>query len=196
MAAAKRFFMGEGGALRGGNASNLLPEEHQLLLQRRRFRRVSAINPFRANEIAGLCRSVLKSPPMKISVFLAATIAAACCLYATAITARAQDPLVVNSSTIKLKFENERVRVMEATLPPGVKEQKHSHPAYVIYVLEGGRYRNYAADGKTTEGEFKTGDVIYRDPITHYAENIGDKAMHLLLVELKDARAGGASPTP
>jgi quercetin dioxygenase-like cupin family protein len=131
---------------------------------------------------------------MKKSVFLAATVAAASYLCAPATTSRAQDPLVVNSSTIKLKFENERVRVMEATLPPGVKEQKHSHPAYVIYVLEGGRYRNYAADGKITEGEFKTGDVIYRDPLTHYAENIGDKPMHLLLVELKDAHGGGTSP--
>jgi len=27
--------------------------------------------------------------------------------------------------------------------------------------------------------------VIYRDPITHAAENIGDKPMHLILVELK-----------
>ena len=70
-------------------------------------------------------------------------------------------------------------------MPPGVKEQVHSHPAYVIYVLEGGRYRNYAADGKTTEGELKTGDVLYRDPLTHAAENIGSTTMHMILVELK-----------
>ncbi|MFL6528512.1 MAG: cupin domain-containing protein [Chthoniobacterales bacterium] len=127
-------------------------------------------------------------------LLLGSGLIAACYLSATATTAHAQDPLVVNSSTIKLKFENERVRVMEATLPPGAKEQMHSHPAYVIYVLEGGRYRNHAADGKTSEGEFKTGDVIYRDPLTHFAENIGDKPMHLLLVELKDPRAGDASP--
>jgi quercetin dioxygenase-like cupin family protein len=99
--------------------------------------------------------------------------------------AHAQDPAVVNSKTIKVKFENDRVRVLEATLPPGVKEQVHSHPAYVIYVLEGGRYRNYASDGKTTEGELKTGDVLYRDPLTHAAENIGDKPLHMILVELK-----------
>jgi quercetin dioxygenase-like cupin family protein len=99
--------------------------------------------------------------------------------------ANAQDPAVVNANTIKVKFENDRVRVLEATLPPGVKEQVHSHPAYVIYVLEGGRYRNYASDGKTTEGELKTGDVLYRDPLTHAAENIGDKTMHMILVELK-----------
>jgi oxalate decarboxylase/phosphoglucose isomerase-like protein (cupin superfamily) len=30
--------------------------------------------------------------------------------------------------------------------------------------------------------------------LTHYAENIGDKPMHLLLVELKDATGGGTSP--
>ena len=100
----------------------------------------------------------------------------------------AQDPAVVNSKTIRIKFENERVRVLEATLPPGVKEQVHSHPAYVIYVVEGGKYRNYAADGKITEGTFNTGDVIYRDPLTHAAENIGDKPMHLILVELKQSR--------
>src|SRR5437764_15367428 len=102
--------------------------------------------------------------------------------------AYAQDPAVVNSKTIQVKFENDRVRVLEATLPPGVKEQVHSHPAYVIYVLEGGRYRNYASDGKTTEGELKTGDVLYRDPLTHAAENIGETPLHLMLVELKSGK--------
>ncbi len=104
-------------------------------------------------------------------------------------SAYAQDPAVVNSKTIHVKFENDRVRVLEANLPPGVKEAVHSHPAYVIYVVEGGRYRNYASDGKVTEGEFKTGDVIFREPVTHSAENIGDKPMHFILVELKGAAA-------
>ncbi len=97
----------------------------------------------------------------------------------------AQDPAVVNAKTIKVKFENDRVRVMEASLPPGVKEAVHSHPAYVIYVLEGGKYRNYASDGKTTEGELKTGEVLFREPLTHAAENIGTTTMHMILVELK-----------
>src|SRR5437762_1570403 len=106
----------------------------------------------------------------------------------------AQDPAVVNSKTIKVRFENDRVRVLEATLPPGVKEQVHSHPAYVIYVLEGGRSRNYASDGKVTESEMKTGDVLYRDPLTHAAENIGDKPLHLILVELKGDASKSARP--
>jgi quercetin dioxygenase-like cupin family protein len=97
----------------------------------------------------------------------------------------AQDPAAVNSKTIRVKFENEKVRVLEAELPPGTKEQVHSHPAYVIYVLAGGKVRNYAADGKTTEVELKTGEVLYREPLTHAAENIGSTTMHLILVELK-----------
>ena len=98
---------------------------------------------------------------------------------------RTQDPLIVNSKTIALKLENPRVRVLEATLKPGDKEQTHSHPAYIIYVIEGGKFRNHATDGTVTDGEFKTGDVIYRDAVTHWAENSGDTTIRLVLVELK-----------
>src|SRR4051794_31980268 len=110
--------------------------------------------------------------------------------------AHAQDPAVVNAKTIKVKFENDRVRVMEATLPPGMKEAVHSHPAYVIYVLEGGKYRNYASDGKTSEGELKTGEVLFREPLTHAAENIGSTPMHLILVELKGTPINGMLSRP
>ena len=99
---------------------------------------------------------------------------------------REQDPLKVNFDTIALKLENSRVRVLEATLKPGDKEKTHSHPAYIVYVIAGGKFRNHAVDGTVTEAEFKTGDVIYRDPLTHWAENIGDTTIRLVLVELKN----------
>ena len=99
---------------------------------------------------------------------------------------RTQDPLVVNADTIKLRLENARVRVLEATLKPGDKEKTHSHPAYVIYVIEGGRVRTHGVDGSATEADFKTGDVIYREPVTHWAENIGKTTIRLELVELKN----------
>jgi len=100
----------------------------------------------------------------------------------------AQDPAVVQASTVKVKFENEKVRVLEAELPAGVKEKVHSHPAYVIYVMTGGKVRNYASDGKITETELKAGDVLYREPLTHAAENIGTTTLHMILVELKEAK--------
>src|SRR3954453_16740032 len=96
-----------------------------------------------------------------------------------------QDPLVVNSKTINLKLENSRVRVLEATLKPGDKEKTHSHPPYVIYVIEGGKVRTHGVDGSVTEADFETGDVIYREAVTHWAENVGTTTIRLELVELK-----------
>ena len=97
-----------------------------------------------------------------------------------------QDAAKVNADTITLKLENSRIRVLEATLKPGDKEKTHSHPAYVVYVIEGGKVRNHAADGTVSEAEFKAGDVVYREPLTHWAENIGTTTLRLVLVELKN----------
>ena len=132
--------------------------------------------------------------PIQSLITVAITVALSVGIWAA--PADAQDPAVVNSKTIRVRFENDRVRVLEAILPPRAREQVHSHPAYVIYVLAGGRYRNYAADGKVTEGTFQTGDVIYRDPLTHAAENIGDKPMHFILVELKSVIGSSTSARP
>jgi quercetin dioxygenase-like cupin family protein len=104
---------------------------------------------------------------------------------AGAAVALAQDPAVVNAKTIRVRQENSRVRVLEARLEPGAKENMHSHPAYVIYVIAGGRVRNHGADGKTSETDLETGAVLYRDPLTHWAENIGKTTIHMILVELK-----------
>ncbi|HVR07219.1 MAG TPA: cytoplasmic protein, partial [Thermoanaerobaculia bacterium] len=60
------------------------------------------------------------------------------------------------------------------------------HPAAVIYVVSGGKMRNHLADGKTSEAEVKAGDVIYRDALTHWSENIGTTPVHVVLVELKN----------
>ena len=97
-----------------------------------------------------------------------------------------QDPAVVNAKTVVVKLDNPRVRVFEATLKPGEKEQVHSHPSSVVYVIEGGKLRNHASDGALAEAEFKPGDVLYRDPLTHWAENIGNTTIRLIVVELKN----------
>jgi quercetin dioxygenase-like cupin family protein len=100
--------------------------------------------------------------------------------------APAQDPAQVNAKLVHVKLDNSHVRVLDSVLQPGDKEQMHSHPAYVTYVVAGGKIRNHLADGKTTEVELKTGDVIYREALTHWAENIGTTPVHVVLVELKN----------
>jgi beta-alanine degradation protein BauB len=96
-----------------------------------------------------------------------------------------QDPAVVNSQFITVKLDNDKVRVFEAVLRPGDKEQMHSHPASVMYIISGGTGLNHTPDGKTNEMLLKTGDVIYREPTTHWAENTGTTTIRLVLVELK-----------
>ena len=118
----------------------------------------------------------------------AAIAAGAALMLAGPRVSRAQDPAVVNARTIHVKLDNDRVRVFEAVLEPGDREQMHSHPASVIYVIAGGKIRNHAVDGKTSEAVLHDGDVIYRDPLTHWAENIGTTTVRLILLELKNPR--------
>ena len=102
---------------------------------------------------------------------------------------RGQDAAVVNSRTVHVTLDNDRVRVFEAVLHPGDREQPHSHPASLVYVIEGGKVRNHAADGAVTEAELHPGDTSYREPITtHWAENVGTTTIRLVVVELKTPR--------
>jgi quercetin dioxygenase-like cupin family protein len=123
---------------------------------------------------------------MRLEVLLAAIVAGGLLAVAGARVAPAQDPAVVNAKFVQVKVDNSRVRVLESVLQPGDKEQLHSHPAYIVYVVAGGKQRNHTADGKVTESELKTGDVLYREPLTHWTENIGTTPIHVILVELKN----------
>lgn len=102
-------------------------------------------------------------------------------------TAAAQDPVVVNADSTRLKLENERVKVYETILKPGEKERPHTHRAAAIYVVSGGKLRLHNTDGTTTEANLETGTTFFREPITHWTENIGDTTFHVLLVEVKGA---------
>ena len=110
-------------------------------------------------------------------------------LFVTMGAQRSLDPAVVNAHTVKVTLENEQVRVFEAVLKPGDKEALHSHPRTVVYVIEGGRMRNHPETGAATEAELTAGQTLYREPLTHWAENIGTTTMRLVVVELKSAKS-------
>ena len=122
---------------------------------------------------------------MRISRLLIVAVVTACSMRLAAAAIPAQDPAVVNAKLLNVKLDNPRVRVMEATLKPGDKEQMHSHPSYVVYVIAGGKVRNHNADGTTSETTFTPGQTVYRDPVTHWSENIGDTTIRTLVIELK-----------
>jgi quercetin dioxygenase-like cupin family protein len=74
---------------------------------------------------------------------------------------------------------------VEYHLKPGQKEQMHSHPPGIVYSFTGGRMKNTLPNGESQEGERNAGEVHWRDPITHSAENTGTTEIHALAVELK-----------
>lgn len=107
-------------------------------------------------------------------------------LVASAATARAQDAAVVNPKTIHVTLDNSHVRVFEATIKPGVKENPHSHPTSIVYVISGGTVRSHLSDGTATVVKYTAGQTVYRDPVVqHWAENIGKTTIRLLVVEMK-----------
>lgn len=110
---------------------------------------------------------------------------AAIAVVALSLSAGAQDVAKVNPDTITVKIDNARARFMEAVLEPGHKEAMHSHPASIVYVLAGGTTRSHRPDGTSSVNTWKAGDVVYREALTHWAENIGDTTIRLLVIELK-----------
>jgi quercetin dioxygenase-like cupin family protein len=90
-----------------------------------------------------------------------------------------------DSERLTVKFENDRVRVLELRLKPGEGEGFHYHPQYLLYAITNYRVKNTAADGTSKVFERKAGDLMWGEPITHKGENIGDTEVHALIVELK-----------
>ena len=97
----------------------------------------------------------------------------------------AQDPVKVCPTAFKERLNNSHTRVLEYSNKPGDKEAMHSHSPFVIYVVSGGKYRSTSADGKSTDIEVNSGDVVWRDAVTHSVENIGTTEIHAILVEIK-----------
>jgi beta-alanine degradation protein BauB len=107
--------------------------------------------------------------------------------------ALAQDPLPLYPENYKVIVENDRVRVLDFRLRKGAKEESHSHPAHVVYVVAPFRIRFTFPDGHSTVRVAKAGDVLYSEAVTHASENIGDTDAHGILVELKPAAARQAA---
>ena len=104
------------------------------------------------------------------------------------IPALAQDPVKVAPQAFKEILNNSEVRVLEYSSKPGQKEAMHSHPAVLLYVIQGGKLKSTAPDGTSKEIEYKAGDIQWREAITHTGENVGTTEMKSLLIEVKHGK--------
>jgi quercetin dioxygenase-like cupin family protein len=120
--------------------------------------------------------------PMVILFFFAGLS----CLYA-------QDPVKVSPEHYKVLLDNDQVRVLRATRGPREKAPMHSHPEYVAVYLTDLDQKNTAPDGSTQEVHRKAGAVSHSDPLSHAEENISDKPLEVIVIELKDKPAGAST---
>jgi len=96
------------------------------------------------------------------------------------------DPLKVCPETHKLLFENSVLRVIEAKVPPGSTEPKHSHPRGVtVYLADYDVETKTIPDNKVTRAQRKFGTVSWSEAIVHEVKNTGNTVSHAVRIELK-----------
>jgi quercetin dioxygenase-like cupin family protein len=96
----------------------------------------------------------------------------------------AQDPVGI-SRDYKVEIENSSVRVLRVKHAPHAKIPMHDHPARVVVCLTDLHERLMLPDGGTRELSLKAGDVVYNEATKHTEENVSDKPLEAVLIELK-----------
>ena len=100
--------------------------------------------------------------------------------------AHAADPVQTDGDKYVVRFENDRVRVLEYQDAPGDKTHEHRHPAFVLYAVRPFTRLITLPDGKQMTREFAAGNVMFSDAQTHVGENVGTTPTHVIMIELKE----------
>lgn len=103
--------------------------------------------------------------------------------------ASAEDPVKADAKHYKVEFENAQVRVLRVNVGPHEKSPMHGHPAYVVVFLIEGNAKFTLPDGKTEETKAKAGQILWSEQVKHASENLSDKPVEAIVVELKTRRA-------
>ena len=81
--------------------------------------------------------------------------------------------------------DNETVRVLKCTFPPGVGHEKHYHDTHFGYTLSGSTFRIKDTTG-VREVTIPTGLHFYNERVDwHEVQNIGDSTAIFLIMEPK-----------
>ena len=97
--------------------------------------------------------------------------------------APAVDGCAVGPQHCKILKEDSKFRVVDYTAKKGDKVAMHSHPAHVIYVIEGGKTKFTMPDGTSKEIDAKAGEAMINPATTHSSDHLTD--IHVVIVEMK-----------
>ncbi len=119
--------------------------------------------------------------------FAAGLVLGALAVSALSQVAIEEDAVRISPHLYTVRFENDRVRVLEYRNPPGGTEAMHSHPPGVVYYLSDATSRTTLPDGTSSVGSRTEGDVSWLEFTRHASENIGTTELHAIAIELKSA---------
>ena len=96
-----------------------------------------------------------------------------------------RDPVKLDSKHYKVEMENDRVRVVRIRYGGREKSVMHQHPPGIGIFLTDASFKFTYPDGKTEEVSAKSGEAKWTPAGAHEPENVGDKPLEVVLVELK-----------
>ncbi|MGS2725137.1 cupin domain-containing protein [Psychroserpens sp. BH13MA-6] len=81
--------------------------------------------------------------------------------------------------------ENDEIRVLRCTFPPGIGHEKHYHDPHVGYTVTGSTFRITDSTG-TREVDVPSGYTFSKEALSiHEVLNIGDKTAVFIIIEYK-----------
>lgn len=98
---------------------------------------------------------------------------------------REKDSTRVDPRHYSVELENDRVRVVRARYGPHEKSVMHGHPAAIAVCLVDCRVRMTYPDGRVEDRDMRAGQTYFSEPEEHLPENLTDKNIEVIVIELK-----------
>ena len=95
------------------------------------------------------------------------------------------DPVALDPDKFEVRLENDRVRVLEVNIAPGQGHGMHWHPEHLIFTLSPYKVEDTFTDGTKKIFERGASELLWGDELTHATTNVGETAVHTLIIELK-----------
>tara|TARA_S200000501_G_scaffold73009_1_gene64940 strand:+ start:7051 stop:7677 length:627 start_codon:yes stop_codon:yes gene_type:complete len=96
-------------------------------------------------------------------------------------------PEQVSPDVYDVLLENEDVKILNVSFPPGKGDNMHDHYPFTFYVVDGGKLEVTLPDGKVNEMEAGDGFSGHNEKgVRHRVKNIGEKPVNIILVEHKN----------
>jgi quercetin dioxygenase-like cupin family protein len=111
----------------------------------------------------------------------------ACAAFSQPAHAQAIDPVPVSPDRYRVLVDNNDVRVVEYVLRPGERDEWHTRPAKVSYVVSGGTLRITRADGTSSVADERQATAqLMNTSGRHYATNVGKTPVRVVVTEVKN----------